>query len=137
MSAKPLPRITAVNRPFWEACNEEVLLLQRCTAAGCGRAIFYPRVCCPHCGDGAPEWVESKGQGRVVTFTLVQRPHHDSFYAEAPFIFAAIELDEGVLLYSRLEAPPDDTDRLIGSRVEVVYRDLGPSQKAPYFRCVG
>lgn len=133
MAEKPLPRITAVNRPFWEACNEGRLMLQRCTSPDCGKAIFYPRVCCPHCGGGDVRWYQSAGTGEVATFTVVQRPHHESFYDEAPFIFAAIALDDGVLMYSRLLSDPADTATLIGRRVRAVFRPLRATQQAPYF----
>jgi uncharacterized OB-fold protein len=55
---------------------------------------------------------------------------------EAPFVFAAVALDEGVLMYSRIECNPSDTDGLIGRRVGVVFRDLAATQKAPYFQLV-
>ncbi len=134
MAAKPLPRITAINRPFWTACNEDVLLLQRCASPECGGTIFYPRVCCPHCGGGETEWFKARTTGRVITYTIVQRPHHESFYDEAPFVFAAIQLDDGVMMYSRVECDAANVTGLIGQKVEAVFRALGPGQKAPYFR---
>lgn len=137
MIDKPLPRITAVNRPFWDACNEGRLVLQRCAAPGCQKAVYYPRVCCPYCGGGELRWTEASGKGCVTTFTVVHRPHHESFYDEAPFVFAAVTLDEGALIYTRIECDPYQVDGLLGRRVEVIFRDLGPSQKAPYFKPTG
>lgn len=32
MTAKPAPRVTDINRPFWEGCNAGKLMLQRCRA---------------------------------------------------------------------------------------------------------
>ncbi|MEP9347732.1 OB-fold domain-containing protein [Xanthobacter sp. KR7-225] len=132
--AKPAPRLSAINRPFWQACNDERLMLQRCAAPQCRRFVFYPRACCPHCGGGALTWEQASGAGTVTTFTVVHRPHHESFYAEAPFVFAAVTLDEGVLIYTRIECDPEAVDDLIGTPVEVVFRALSPTQKAPYFR---
>jgi uncharacterized OB-fold protein len=133
ISTKPTPRISAFSRPFWQACNEERLVLQRCTAADCGKLIFYPRVCCPHCGGGELKWEQVSGRGSVTTFTIVQRPHHESFYAEAPFVFAAVALAEGAMIYTRIECDPAATDGLIGKPVTVVFRDLTEKQKVPFF----
>ncbi len=90
---KPQPRINNINRPFWEACNEERLLLQQCQSTACGRWIYFPRVCCPHCGGGDLSWKEASGKGRIETFTVVRRPQHPSFFAEAPYYVIAVRLD--------------------------------------------
>lgn len=133
MTSKPMPRMTTFSRPFWQGCNEGRLMLQRCTASDCGKFVFYPRVCCPHCGGGDLEWKEVSGRGKVTTFTIVQRPHHESFYAEAPFVFAAVTLAEGPMLYTRIECDPAATERLIGAPVHAVFRDLTDLQKVPFF----
>ena len=53
---KPLPRVNAINRPFWEGCNRGELVLQQCDDPACARFVYYPRVCCPYCGGGALSW---------------------------------------------------------------------------------
>src|SRR3990170_2551416 len=53
MSAKPLPRITAETRPYWEACAAGELRYPWCPA--CRQPQFYPRVACARCGGGAPD----------------------------------------------------------------------------------
>jgi len=134
MDHKPLPRINAINRPFFAACNDGVLTLQRCQAPGCGRHIYFPRVGCPHCGGGDLAWEKVSGRGTIRTHTLVRRPQHPSFFPEAPYVVLAVTLDEGPLMYSRLaDTVPDDAD-LIGRKVEVVFADLSPQQKLPWFR---
>ena len=46
-------------------------------------------------------------------------------------MFAAVELAEGPLMYSRLAGrPPED---LIGRSVRSVFVDHGPEQKVPFF----
>ena len=62
---------------------------------------------------------------------MVHRPHHEGFGPEAPYVFAAVELAEGPLMYSRLAGrPPED---LIGRSVRSVFVDHGPQQKVPFF----
>lgn len=129
---KPQPRITENNRPFWQGCNEGRLMIQRCTA--CGRGVFYPRVCCPHCRHGALDWIEASGKGRVISHTTVWRTHHDGFNGEAPYVFAAVALDEGPCLYAQLPGAPVEGPSLVGRRVDVSFVPHGPQLSIPVFR---
>ena len=131
---KPLPRVNAINRPFFDACNQGVLVLQRCQAPGCGRHVYFPRICCPHCGGGALAWEPVSGRGTIRTHTLVRRPQHPSFFPEAPYHVLAVALEEGPLMYSRLADAVAENADLIGRAVEVVFADLSPGQKLPWFR---
>ena len=91
-------------------------------------------MCCPHCGGGDLTWEQVSGRGTIRTHTLVRRPQHPSFFPEAPYVVLAVPMDEGPLMYSRLaEAVPEDADQ-IGRKVEVVFTDLAPGQKLPWFR---
>ena len=130
---KPSPRLSEVNRPFWEACNAQVLKLQRCQSDACGKFIYYPRVCCPHCNSGDTQWTEVSGHGEIVSSTTVHRPHHETFYAEAPILFAAIKLDEGPIMFSRLTDRVDSNTTLVGQRVHVTFIDHTKDQKLPFF----
>lgn len=134
MDDKPLPRITAINRPFWDACNRSELVLQQCDDAACHRYIYYPRACCPYCGAGDLTWRKLSGRGRIKTYTIVHRPQHKSFFAEAPYYFIAVELDEGPLMYSRLSPDPASREGLLGHAVQVVFTDYASQQKLPYFK---
>ena len=133
MSDRPLPRVNDINRPFWEACNRRELVLQQCDQPDCGRYIYYPRVCCPYCGGGDLTWRKVSGRGRIVTYTIVHRPQHPSFFPEAPYCVIAVELDEGPLMYSRLTALPAPADKLLQRPVTVVFNDHAPQQKLPFF----
>jgi uncharacterized protein len=131
---KPQPRVNDVNRPFWDGCNNDRLLVQRCGAERCGRKVFYPRVCCPFCQGDALEWIEASGRGRITSHTTVRRTHHDSFNSEAPYVFAVVELEEGPFLYAQIpDAPTNDTS-LLGRAVTVDFVRHGPNQKIAVFR---
>jgi uncharacterized OB-fold protein len=130
MAAKPLPRIDAVNAPFFDGCNKEKVMVQRCAAPECRRYVYYPRVCCPVCHGGELDWVEVSGRGRIMTFTVVHRPHHDGFLGETPYVFAAVEIDEGPLIYGRIEGGAPR----IGDAVEPVFIQHTPEQKLLAFR---
>lgn len=131
---KPLPRINGINRPFFEGCGAGELRLQRCQAPNCGRHVYFPRVCCPHCGGGDLVWEAVSGRGTIRTHTLVRRPQHPAFLPEAPYVVLAVTLAEGPLMYSRLVDRPSEDANLIGRAVEAVFVDHTPGQKLPFFR---
>lgn len=136
MSKKPMPRVTEFDRPFWDACNRGELMLQQCQAPSCGRHVFYPRVCCPHCGAGELAWRRVSGRATVRSFTILHHAQHESFEAELPYCFIAVDLAEGPLMFSRLDGlPPAGTD-IRGRPVDVVFVEHTPEQKLPFFRLV-
>lgn len=128
---KPQPRITELNRPFWDGCNAGRLMIQQCTS--CGKGVFYPRVCCPFCQADVLRWIEASGRGRLISHTTVRRTHHDSFNAEAPYVFAAIALEEGPCLYGQLLDAPLDGESLVGRAVTVTFAEHGPGRKIAAF----
>jgi uncharacterized OB-fold protein len=134
LAAKPNPRIDATSRPFWEACNSSRLLIQQCTSPQCKRFIYYPRVCCPHCQEGDLKWIEASGAGEVATHTTIHRTHHDGFNDDVPFIFAAIRLAEGPIIYGRLGNAPTDGSSLVGRSVRAIFEQHAPEQKLVAFQ---
>jgi len=134
MQTLPGPRINAINEPFWTACNRDELLIQQCEAQDCRKWVYFPRVCCPHCGHGELAWRPASGAGRIASYTRIHRPQHPAFFSQAPYYFIAVTLDEGPLMYSRLELPAGSPSPAIGQRVTVVFVEQSPGQKLPFFR---
>ena len=81
---------------------------QRC--ADCSAAVFYPRVMCPVCGNGALEWRESAGRGTVYATTAVHSRNRD------PRNVVLVDLDEGFRMMSRVEGVPAEEVE-VGARV--------------------
>ncbi len=133
MTNKPQPRITEVSRPYWDGLNEGRIVLQRCLHESCRRVIFYPRVCCPFCKRAELEWVDAAGTGRVISHTTVHRTHHDGFNADAPYVFAAVELAEGPMLYAQVRGVPVDGTSLVGRAVRAGFVPHGPDRKMLVF----
>lgn len=131
---KPQPRVSSLTRPFWDGVNAHRLMIQRCTSADCGKAIFYPRVCCPFCKAPRPEWIQASGAGRVIAHTIVHRTHHAGFDAEAPYVFAAIELAEGPCVYAQIRGASLVDECLRGTAVQVEYVQHGPDRLMLVFR---
>ena len=83
----------AVDAYYFGKLAEGVFHIPRCT--GCGRHHFFPRVCCPHCGSEALEWIAPTGSGTVYSTTTVRR-------AEGDYTVCLIDLEEGPRLMSRV-----------------------------------
>jgi hypothetical protein len=126
---KPQPRITEVNKPYWDGINNGRITLQRCRQDGCRRVIFYPRVCCPYCHGADLELIEAAGTGHLVSHTTVHRTHHDGFNDEAPYVFGAVELVEGALVYGQVHGAPTDGSSLIGRAVNARFVPHGPDRQ--------
>jgi uncharacterized OB-fold protein len=131
---KPQPRVTELNRRYWDGINAGHLVLQHCLNHACRRAIFYPRVCCPYCQHAELEWRDATGRGHVVSHSTIRRTHHDGFNAEAPYVFAAVELAEGVLVYAQLPGAPVDGTLLVGRAVAADFVPHGPDRRMLVFR---
>lgn len=130
---KPQPRVNEVTRPYWDGANSGKLMIQRCARPECGASVFYPRVCCPFCKGAELNWIEASGRGRIISHTTVRRTHHDGFNSEAPYVFAAVALDEGPCIYAQLLGAPLEGS-LVGRNVEVQFAEHGPGRRMPVFQ---
>jgi uncharacterized OB-fold protein len=90
----------------------------------------FPRIACPGCF-GELDWIEALGRGRVFTFGVVRRPHHERFEPELPIVLALVELEGGGRLISTIVGD-DRLETAIGSRVAAA-RD-GRFAPLPQFR---
>ncbi|WP_433504852.1 Zn-ribbon domain-containing OB-fold protein [Pseudonocardia halophobica] len=108
MSTAPLPEVTPLSEPYWTALAEGRLMHQRCV--GCGNAWLPAREECPHCLAAAPRWVDSSGEGRVISWVVYHQAVHEYFADKVPYTVAVIELAEGPRLISSLvgDAPAID-----------------------------
>lgn len=119
---KPVPHATVDSEAFWAACDEERLTIQRCGA--CGAAQFYPRNRCVACGSGDLSLQDAAGTGTVFTFTVNHRAPTEAFAAEAPYVIALVDLDEGPrMMMNVIGCEPGDVS--IGMKVRVVFEARG------------
>jgi uncharacterized OB-fold protein len=131
---KPVPVLDVETRPFWEACQNGRLTLQRCS--DCGHIRFPPTRFCAKCRSVKCEWIESKGHGRVFSWIVVRHPVPRDVYAQdVPYVVALIELDEGVRIPSNIiDCKPEDVSA--GMPVSVVFRAVTPEVTLPLFQPV-
>ena len=127
---KPKPRILPETRVFWEAARRHELVIQQC--ADCGQRMHFPRFLCHRCLSENLTYVPSSGRGTVYSFTVVRQAAHPAFEAEVPYVYALIELEEGVRMMSNLiNISPEEVR--IGQPVRVVFTDIGDDTALPCF----
>ena len=130
MNGKPLPPINPASQPFWDACAQGRLLLQRC--GDCGHLQFYPRLLCAACGSRTLGWAEASGRGTVKTFTIIRRAVSAAFEPDAPYVVALVELQEGPTLMSNIIGC-DPASVAIGQPVQVAFEARGEGIAVPQF----
>ena len=124
---KPIPHPNGDTQPFWDACNEERLIFQRCAA--CGYAQFYPRSACVKCESVELEWKEADAAGVVYTFTVVNRAPSPAFRGDVPYVLALIDITDGFRMMMNI-VDCDPADIAIGKSVRIVYEQRA-GQKVP------
>ncbi len=127
---KLLPQATPLSAPYWQACREGRLVVQRCSA--CGHRQFYPRVMCTHCTSDRVAWEEASGRGRVKSFTVIRRAVTAAYEPDVPYVVALIELAEGPTLMSNIVGCAPEAVR-IGAAVRVRFDAWTPELTVPVF----
>ena len=85
---------------FWEACDRNELIVQRCQ--DCNRVNWFPRFFCCNCSSSKLEWNRCTGNGVVESFTVVHRPMNAAYADEVPYVLALVRAEEGHLLVTRI-----------------------------------
>ena len=125
-----------LTRPFWEAANEERLVIQNCTA--CDRLQHPPASRCHACSsDAGLEWKEMSGRGTIYNYGVVHDCPIRLLQDDQPFNVAVIMLDEdpGIQMYSHLPGTPVD-EVPVHAPVEVIFEATANGQKVPEWRVV-
>ncbi|MDR7949093.1 Zn-ribbon domain-containing OB-fold protein [Achromobacter aegrifaciens] len=119
---KPSIRPTAETQPFWQGCRDRKLRYQTCDE--CGAVQRIPRSVCTHCHGQQLKWNESAGLGTVLSHTTVHRAPNAAFKAEAPYVIALVDLDEGfrLMVNTRNDA---NSPLAIGQRVRIGFEPRG------------
>ena len=130
-----LPQPDRDTQPFWDACNERRLVIQRC--ARCGTYRHIPRPVCHECSSFEWDWVESAGRGEVYTYIIVPHGVHPATLDTIPYNAAMVRLNDcgGALLTTNIVNCANDDIR-IGMPVQVVWEDAGDGVTLPRFEPV-
>jgi uncharacterized OB-fold protein len=126
-----------VDRGFWEACNEDRLVLQNCTA--CNRLQHPPQAVCSNCGSGDNlEWKPATGRGTIYSYAVVYDSPIASLQADQPYNCAiiAMEEDPGIKMLSHLPGTPVD-EVPMEAKVQVIFETTpATGQKVPEWQIV-
>jgi len=108
------------NKPFWDAANQEHLLVKGCR--DCGHLHWYPRALCPWCLSKNTQWCPVQGCGWIDSYTRI-----------GGTVIIYVQLVEGVSMLGRLiDVDPEQVR--IGALVEVCFASTGSGQKIPMFK---
>lgn len=131
---KPLPFVSEVNRPYWDAARRHELVLQRCQE--CGHYRYPPGDTCPRCLSDRLAWVKVSGRGSIYTWVVFHQVYHQAFANDAPYAVVVVQLEEGARLVTNLvDCQTEDIE--IGMAVEVVFDDVTEEITLPKFRPQG
>lgn len=131
--SKPQPRITPLNKPFWDYALKGIYALQRCDA--CGDAHVPESPVCPRCLSDRQSWKPASGKGTLESWADFHRAYWDGFKDELPYRTCLVRLDEGPLVVSNLVG--DQAGIRIGARVHVVFEAVAEGVALPKFALDG
>jgi uncharacterized protein len=127
---KPLPAITALDKPFWDAAKKHELVAYRCLNCG----TFYSQVTyCLSCENPKMAWVKVGGKGEVYTFGIYHQLYHPAFKEELPYNVAWVKLDEGPLILANIVECKNE-DLRVGMAVTVFFDDITEEVTLPKFK---
>ena len=134
-NSMPAPMVDAHTLPFWEACGEHRLTVQRCMT--CNHAQHPPSPICSECRGTSLEQTEVSGAGTLYTYTAVHQPI--TYEEKLPFIIAVVELDVGgtdckntVRMMTNIVAA-EESELDIGQSVELVWETMSDMVSIPRF----
>lgn len=125
----PLPRPDALTEPFWQACRERRLVLQRCD--GCAAFQHPPEIICHACLGERLSWVPAPETGTVYTAVNVTHRVYPGTEDVLPYNVVLVELDGiGVRVYGNIVGAVF-AEIAIGSRVRVVWEQVADDVVLP------
>lgn len=127
----PVPAVNADTAPWWQACAEHRLVVQRCTH--CRATRHPPGPVCPTCRSMESDWQELSGMATLYSYTVVRQAFLPGI--DVPYVVAVVEPDDGgddVRMVSNVVGV-DPEDVHIGMALQVVWEDMGPDLALPRF----
>jgi uncharacterized OB-fold protein len=131
---KPLPIISDLNRPFWDALADHEFRVPRC--ADCGDYNWVPYPACRSCLSERQVWTQVSGDATVFSFTVVHRGP-GAFGADVPYVLALGQLVEQPRACNVLAnlVGVDTEEVRIGMPIRIGYVDI-PDQDVTMYQWV-
>ena len=134
---KVIPVPDELSKPFWDAVNENRLVLQNCTA--CGVLQYPPQQTCATCRSAENlEWKEVNGRGHISSYIVIGDGRLQRRMVDQPYNLVLVTLDEDprINFYSNLPGIPVDQVP-VGAAVEVMFEEVAPGQLIHEWQLVG
>lgn len=135
---KQSPVPDELDKPFWDACNQDRLVIQNCKT--CSRMQHPPQPTCAQC-DSADnlEWRNMSGRGTVYSYGVVYDTPIASLQPDQPFNLAVIELEDDPAIKMLSHLPGTLLDEVpIGAHVRVQFDTTAATgQKVPEWHLSG
>jgi len=120
---KPLPEITELNRPFWDALKRHQFTVPRC--ADCGAYNWVPYPACRTCLSERQAWTPVSGDATVYSYSVCYRGP-GAFGLEVPYAVVLGQLAEhprSMLVLGNLVNRPVDQIS-IGMPIQIGFLDV-------------
>ncbi|MBV9249828.1 MAG: OB-fold domain-containing protein [Acetobacteraceae bacterium] len=133
------------NLEYFRHCADHRFQLQQCD--DCKLLRYPPTTACPWCASPKATWTPVEGKGEVYSYEEVHHGIQPQFKSRTPYLVLLVELDtqkgkptadEGLRVVANLTtpdgelAPPEMVARVgIGSRLRMVFTDIGPGLSLP------
>ena len=137
--------IDVENLEYFRHCGQHDYHLQECV--DCGLVRYPPTTACPWCTQPESRWVPVEGKGVVYSYSEVHHAIMPQFRDHLPYHLLLVELDrqrgvpsehEALRIWGNLTdasgelAAPDVVRSVgIGTRVRIVYKDMGEGFALP------
>lgn len=128
---RPLPGISDDTRFFWEGCEQNKLLIQRCKE--CETLRHPPAPVCINCHSFEWDTLEASGKAKLYSFVVMHYPEVPPF--DYPNPIGLVELEEGVRMIAGL-VDVDPKELEIGQKLEVEFNRFDDRLTLPQFRPV-
>jgi uncharacterized OB-fold protein len=127
---KPLPNVSPETKPFWDACKDGRLIIQRCN--DCGKFQTYYRAFCCHCWSSTMTDVTANGTGTIWGTTVTYRNSTPAWAESVPYVMAIVELAEGPKVVTNvINCDPEAVE--VGMPVKVTFVAVTEDITLPYF----
>lgn len=120
---KTIPQPDEISKPFWDAVDQQRLMLQHCAA--CDRLQYPIRATCYDCGNKDLDWKEVQGKGHILETMVVHDTRVVRRKIDVPFNVALVSLDEApyINFLSNLPGTPAH-EAPQGAPVELIFEEL-------------
>jgi uncharacterized OB-fold protein len=94
-----LPVITEFEKPFWDALQNEKLMVQKCPE--CGNIQFPPSPVCTNCLSKEVKWSDCSGKATLWSKVAFHKAYLGP-YDDVPYSVAIAKLEEGPIVTGRI-----------------------------------